>query len=53
MRYKLKITIPKIANNNLTFLLVLGTSVSLTKVVSGVLSNNEIITADTSNVAKM
>jgi hypothetical protein len=46
-------TIPKIANNNLTFLLVFGTSVSLTKLVSGVLSANEIIMAAINNIAKM
>ncbi len=45
--------IPNNPNNNFTRLLVLGTSVSLTKLVSGLLSTNEIIMADTSKTAKM
>lgn len=44
---------PNKANKIFTRLLVLGTSVSLTKLVSGFLSANEIIIAATNKTAKM
>ena len=43
MRYKLKMVSPNKANNIFTFLLVFGTSVSLTKLVSGLLSSEEAL----------
>ncbi len=53
MRYKLKITTPNKANNNFTRLLVFGTSFSVTKLVSGFLSSNEMMMAATIKTAKM
>ena len=53
MRYKTTIVTPNKPNNNLTFLLVLGTSDSISKLVSGFLSTNEMTMAVTIKTTKM